>query len=751
MSLRFLLRLILAVLASGCFASLAWAQVTGVFDVGQAQLTGLQGERTVNLPHQLERGDAAPQGATVRYRLSVNLNAPALEPLGVYVEKFGLSGRLSVNGRDFLSCDTGPLDQLRCLNRPQFFLVPADYWQVGRNELEFEIYANNRQANGLSRVWVGNAQTLEFEHYRPAEFWRVTLIEVLAWVSCLLGVLALWVAVALRQITPFFWFALSSLASAFVKSTILATHAWISADIFSGLAFGSRIFAGALLVLAALAFFERTRLNAVLQRLLLAYALIMPPMVWWVDFDRSLIAALYIPLLLVGLVAVVASVRWALGSRRPVHLIVAAMQLMLLALGLLDAVRFQDRSAFVGVYWVPYGQTVFSAVLAVVLARMLTDTLVRMRQSQEALESRVQDGRQQLRRANERISAMERTLLQLTENIPVGTYVLETDAQQQPRFTFLSDRWLQMLDLRREEVMADPGKGFSCVHPDDFEAFMALNRKVFAQIETFYWEGRIVVRGQVRWLRVESVPRRLSHGGAAWEGVMIDITEQKQAEQALMQAQAQLIAVEAERSRSEERENLLQDMHDGFGSQLASASILAERGGLSADAVAMLLQECMADLNLVIDTLGKSSDSLADALADFRFRTEQRLRAAGLTLHWKIDLDQAPAVAPRVTLHLLRIMQEGLSNVLRHAQARNIWIAAEFDRQTPALRLSVTDDGCGLPPSPQEGRGLSGMRNRAREIGARLSIGPREAGGTGLELIWAWRSATFDRTGVEKD
>lgn len=80
---------------------------------------------------------------------------------------------------------------------------------------------------------------------------------------------------------------------------------------------------------------------------------------------------------------------------------------------------------------------------------------------------------------------MERTLLQLTENIPVGTYVLETDAQQQPRFTFLSDRWLQMLDVRREEVMADPGKGFSCVHPDDFEAFMALNRKVFAQIETF--------------------------------------------------------------------------------------------------------------------------------------------------------------------------------------------------------------------------------------------------------------------------
>lgn len=267
---------------------------------------------------------------------------------------------------------------------------------------------------------------------------------------------------------------------------------------------------------------------------------------------------------------------------------------------------------------------------------------------------------------------------------------------------------------------------------------MALNSKVFAQIEPFYWVGRIVVRGQVRWLRVESVPRRLSHGGAAWEGVMIDITEQKQAEQALALAQAQIIEVETERSRSEERERLLQDMHDGFGSQLASARILAERGDLSTDAVALLLQECMADLNLVIDTLGKSSGSLADALADFRYRTEQRLRAAGLTLHWKIDIDQAPPTPPRVSLHLLRILQEGLSNALRHSQASNLWIVAEHDRQAMTLRLSLLDDGCGLPASPREGRGLSGMHNRAREIGARLTVEPVRSGGTRLDLLWAW-------------
>jgi hypothetical protein len=74
----------------------------------------------------------------------------------------------------------------------------------------------------------------------------------------------------------------------------------------------------------------------------------------------------------------------------------------------------------------------------------------------------------------------EQTALQLTENILVGTYVMQVAPDGSPRFTFLSQRWLDMLDLECEALMADPFNRFKCVHPDDYEALIALNLEVFA-------------------------------------------------------------------------------------------------------------------------------------------------------------------------------------------------------------------------------------------------------------------------------
>ncbi len=58
----------------------------------------------------------------------------------------------------------------------------------------------------------------------------------------------------------------------------------------------------------------------------------------------------------------------------------------------------------------------------------------------------------------------------LTENIPGGTYTIELDPAGQPYFSFCSTRWLRMLDLDREAVMADPAIAFKRVHPDESKA-----------------------------------------------------------------------------------------------------------------------------------------------------------------------------------------------------------------------------------------------------------------------------------------
>ncbi|MBU3664753.1 MAG: PAS domain S-box protein [Chthoniobacterales bacterium] len=147
-----------------------------------------------------------------------------------------------------------------------------------------------------------------------------------------------------------------------------------------------------------------------------------------------------------------------------------------------------------------------------------------------SLETKVEERTKELRAAEQ---SLARTAFELTANIPVGTYVLEFDTEGNPHFTFVSERWLKMLDLRREDVLADHSLAVSAVHPDERRNFNRLNTEAFAEQKRFFWEGRLVVRGETRWVTIESIPRARPGGGTIWEGAMIDITDRKRAEQQL--------------------------------------------------------------------------------------------------------------------------------------------------------------------------------------------------------------------------
>lgn len=84
------------------------------------------------------------------------------------------------------------------------------------------------------------------------------------------------------------------------------------------------------------------------------------------------------------------------------------------------------------------------------------------------------------------------------------------------------------------------------------------------------------------------------------------------------------------------------------------------------------------------------------------------------------------------TDHLFRIAQEGLANALKHAAARSINVT--LDVRPDTVRLEISDDGIGLPPDAagSAGLGLKVMHYRAELMGAHLSIGPGENGGTRL-------------------
>ncbi len=129
--------------------------------------------------------------------------------------------------------------------------------------------------------------------------------------------------------------------------------------------------------------------------------------------------------------------------------------------------------------------------------------------------------------------ALEKTALEVTENIPVGTYVLQGLPGERPRLTFVSRRWLEMLGLDRDSIGAEPAALLGLLHPADRESFEASNDKAVRSRTNFEWEGRAVIGGEIRWLHVESVFRKTPEGLSIWEGVMTDVTSRKAMESEL--------------------------------------------------------------------------------------------------------------------------------------------------------------------------------------------------------------------------
>ena len=196
----------------------------------------------------------------------------------------------------------------------------------------------------------------------------------------------------------------------------------------------------------------------------------------------------------------------------------------------------------------------------------------------------------------------------------------------------------------------------------------------------------------------------------------------REREQAIRDQQA---AISAERAR------ILQDMHDGMGSNLITALRLAQRPDADRGAVASSIAEALEDLRLIIDSMDSAAQGLISMLGNLRYRLQPRLAALGIHLEWHIDPHiELDALSPPTALGVLRIVQEALNNAVQHAQARVITVAVE--RDGAEARIGIQDDGMGIEPerASGKGRGLSGMRRRAEQLGGRLRIAAREGGGT---------------------
>jgi signal transduction histidine kinase len=194
--------------------------------------------------------------------------------------------------------------------------------------------------------------------------------------------------------------------------------------------------------------------------------------------------------------------------------------------------------------------------------------------------------------------------------------------------------------------------------------------------------------------------------------------------------------IEQREALNQERQRLMQDMHDGLGSSLVSALRVIERGKLNEADVAQVLKGCIDDLKLAIDSLEPVEADLLMLLGTLRFRLGPRLENSGIELCWAVEhVPPLDWLDPASALHILRIVQEAFTNIVKHTCATQISVATHVTEE--AVAVTITDNGRGFDVAEalkQRGRGLNNQRQRAAAIGAEI-IFESSTSGTCLTLL----------------
>lgn len=202
------------------------------------------------------------------------------------------------------------------------------------------------------------------------------------------------------------------------------------------------------------------------------------------------------------------------------------------------------------------------------------------------------------------------------------------------------------------------------------------------------------------------------------------------AAEVLRHSEARRQKAEAEAEARRQREAIIRDLHDGIGG-LASNLKMTVSMALEAEdsqrqrgllrAVDSLVDETLVEVRELMDAMEPESIRLEAMLEAIRRYGRRVLGPHGIQL--EVTHEQSQVAARRASSFsaaLLRIVQEALANVVKHAQAKRVLVHVALS--DAALRLVIEDDGMGFPVNRRPGRGLHGMRRRAEQQGGSMEI-----------------------------
>ena len=339
--------------------------------------------------------------------------------------------------------------------------------------------------------------------------------------------------------------------------------------------------------------------------------------------------------------------------------------------------------------------------------------------------------------AEESVRASERQFRQLAENIKELFWVSEVDPR---RILYISPAYRDMWG-RTPESLHDAADSFlEAVHPDDRRRVEESLPK--ARLGNYDEVYRVVHQdGSIHTVRARAFPIRNDDGEVyRIAGIVEDITETKHVEEEL-QAERRFLE-HLLQVQEGERKLVAYDIHDGFVQLVIAAVMHLEALGVDPD----LHERTHENLKLPLKLLRNSIEEARRMISGLRppIIDEQGLVAAIEYLIHEVPRQDAEVsfehpvdfqrLDPVLEGALFRIVQEALTNVHRHSQAKAARVS--LTQNSDRLKLVVEDSGVGFDPEQVTGRqfGLRGIRERARLVGGTAAIDSTPGKGTRISV-----------------
>jgi NarL family two-component system sensor histidine kinase YdfH len=207
---------------------------------------------------------------------------------------------------------------------------------------------------------------------------------------------------------------------------------------------------------------------------------------------------------------------------------------------------------------------------------------------------------------------------------------------------------------------------------------------------------------------------------------------------------AEYAAQVEELTLASERQRIARELHDTLSQGLTGLVLQLEAikahidAGRSERALTIIDQSLARARSTLVDSRAAIDDLRAipaSILAAMRAKTERFSQATGIPCELSLALGDTPP-PQNTSEHLLRVLNEALANVTRHAQASQVWVRLEANKDH--LELEIQDDGQGFDSGKMTGAGhygLLGMRERARLVGGTLEIKSGTGQGTLIRLV----------------